>query len=41
MKGDSHAAVAEVECFFDSVSVMHVDVEIQHARIHLQQLDDG
>jgi hypothetical protein len=35
MEGDGHAAVGEVEGLFHSISVVNVDVQIQHSRVHL------
>ena len=41
MEADSHDSVGVVEGFFDSVSMMDVDVEVKHARVHLEQLQDA
>jgi hypothetical protein len=36
----SHAAVGKVESLFDAVTVVDVDVEVQHARVDVEQLDN-
>lgn len=38
---DSHASIGQVEGFLNTITVMHVDVQIQHPWIHLQQLQDS
>lgn len=40
MEGDTHAAVWEVEGLLDSVSVVHVDVEVEYSWVDLQQLEN-
>lgn len=41
MEANCHDSVGMVEGFFDSVSVMDVDVEVKHAWVDLQQLQDA
>jgi hypothetical protein len=36
-----HDPVGEVEGLLDAVPVVDVDVDVQHARVHLEQLQDG
>lgn len=31
VKANRHYPVRDVECFFDTVAVVHIDVDIQHA----------
>jgi len=37
---EGHDAVGEVEGLFDAVAVVDIDVDVQHAVVHLQQLED-
>ena len=41
VEGDGHHAVGGVESLLDAVAVVDVDVDIQHALMHLEQLEDG
>mmetsp|Transcript_7849 Transcript_7849/g.19970 ORF Transcript_7849/g.19970 Transcript_7849/m.19970 type:complete len:228 (+) Transcript_7849:888-1571(+) len=41
MEGHRHDAVREIEGLLDAVAVVDVDVEVQHARVVLEQLQDG
>lgn len=41
METDSHDSVGVVEGFFDSVSMVDVNIEVQHAWVDLQQLQDA
>lgn len=41
MEADSHDSVGVVEGFFDSVSMVDVNIEVQHAWVDLQQLQDA
>ena len=38
VKWDTHASVGEVEGLLHSVSMMHVDIEVEHPWVDLQQL---
>ena len=38
---ESHDAVGAVEGLLDAVAVVHVDVDVQDARVDLEQLEDG
>ncbi len=38
---DGHDAVGGEEGLLDAVAVMHVNVDVQHARVDAQQLQDG
>lgn len=39
MKADSEYSVCVVKCFFDSVAVMHIDIQIQDPRVGFEQLE--
>mmetsp|Transcript_9054 Transcript_9054/g.30018 ORF Transcript_9054/g.30018 Transcript_9054/m.30018 type:complete len:336 (+) Transcript_9054:57-1064(+) len=41
MEGECHDAVGEVEGLLDAVAVVDVNVHVQHARVYLEQLQDG
>ena len=41
VEGDGHDTVGGIECFFDAVTVMHVDVDIKYARVKAEELDDA
>ena len=41
MEGDRHASVAEVEGLLYSISVVDVDVQVEHSGVDLQKLEDG
>jgi hypothetical protein len=41
VEGDSHDSVSAVESLFDSVSMMDVDVDVEHAVVVLEQFKDG
>lgn len=41
MKTNSHHSVAQIECLFDSIAMVDVNVEVEHARIDLEELKDG
>jgi hypothetical protein len=41
VKAAGHDALGGVECLFDAVSVMAVDIDIEDARIRSKQLDDA
>ena len=41
VEADSEDSVCMEEGLFDSVSVVHVDIEIEHPRVDLQQLKDA
>jgi sensor domain CHASE-containing protein len=41
VEGAGHHSVSQVERFFNSVAVVDVDVDVQHALVGLQQLQDG
>lgn len=38
MEGDSHASVSEVESFLDAVTMVDIDVEVQHSGVDLEKL---
>lgn len=40
VEGAGHHSVSQVERFFNSVAVVDVDVDVQHALVGLQQLQD-
>lgn len=37
---NGHHTVRDVECFFDSISVVDVNINVQHTRVVLEQLQD-
>lgn len=37
MEGDSHASVSEVESFLDAVTMVDIDVEVQHSGVDLEE----
>ena len=41
MKADCHDPVGVVEGLLDAIAVVDVDVEVEHARVHLEQLEDA
>lgn len=41
VEGAGHDSVGQVERFFNSVAVVDVDVDVQHALVGLQQLQNG
>eukprot|EP00966_Prymnesium_polylepis_P234947 5434224-Prymnesium_polylepis.1 len=41
VEGDSHDAVGGVESLLDAVAVVDVDVQVQHPRVVLEQLQDA
>mmetsp|Transcript_19563 Transcript_19563/g.49742 ORF Transcript_19563/g.49742 Transcript_19563/m.49742 type:complete len:489 (-) Transcript_19563:155-1621(-) len=41
VEGHGHDAVAHVERLLHAVAMVHVDVDVQHARVVAQQLQDG
>lgn len=40
MQGDTHYPVSGVEGFFDTVAVMHIDVDVQHSCMEPEQFKD-
>lgn len=40
MKTNSHNSIGQVECLLDSISMMNIDVEIQHTRVDLKEFED-
>ena len=41
MEGEGEDAVGQVEGLLHAVAVVDVNVHVQHARVHLEQLEDG
>lgn len=41
VEGAGHDSVGQVERFFNSVAVVDVDVDVQHALVGLEQLQNG
>lgn len=37
----AHLPVRQVECLLHTVPVVHVDVDVQHPRVVLEELEDG
>jgi hypothetical protein len=40
MKGNSHDAIGRVKGFLDTITVVHIDVDIKHALLVPQKFDD-
>ena len=40
MEGDCHHAVGRIECFFNSISMVHVDVDVKHTVVVFEELKD-
>ena len=38
---DCHDAVGAVEGFFDTITVVHINVDVEHARVETEELDDA
>ena len=41
VEGEGHDAVGGPESLLDAVAVVHVDVDVQHARVVAEELQDG
>lgn len=41
MEADGHDSVCVVECLFDAVAVVHIDVQVQDSGVDSQQLQDA
>lgn len=41
MKTDGHDPIGEIKRFLHSITMMNIDVDIQHARVILQELQDA
>jgi hypothetical protein len=41
MKGDSHDPISIVESLFDTVPMMHIDVQVKHPRIDFEELQNA
>lgn len=41
VEGAGHDAIGEVESFLHAVSVVDIDVDVQHPLVGLQQFQDG
>lgn len=37
VEADRHDSVSQEECFFDTIAMMHIDIDINHARVVLEQ----
>jgi hypothetical protein len=40
VEGGAHDAVGSVECLLDAVAVVDVDVDVEHARVRAEELED-
>lgn len=41
METDSHDSVGVIECLFNSIPVVNVDVEVENAWVDFEELDDA
>lgn len=41
MKATRHDPIARIERLLDSISVMNIDINIKHARVRAQELEDA
>jgi len=40
MKGHGHAAIRQIEGFLDAIAMVHVDIEVKHTGVDIEQLYD-
>ncbi len=41
VKGDGHDSIREIEGLLDAIPMVDVNVDVQHSRMHLEQLQDA
>ena len=41
VEGDGHDTIGAVEGFFNAVTVMYVNVDVEHSRVEAKKLDDA